>query len=46
METGNAILNKYYILRFLWNEDRLSDDYNVVGSSFQMHGAEQRKHAC
>ena len=40
---GHAIL-KGYVLRCLRNEDGFPDDFNVVGSSFQMLG-EQRKHA-
>ena len=39
---GKAIL-KRYVLRFLRNEARLSQDLTVVGSSFQMMGAATEK---
>ena len=34
---------KRYVLRFLRKEARLSQDFNVVGSSFQMMGAATEK---
>ena len=34
---------KRYVLRFLPKEARLSQDFNVVGSSFQMMGAATEK---
>ena len=43
---GKAIL-KIYLFRFLWKEASLSQDFNVVGSTFQMMGAAtEKKHAC
>ena len=35
IEGGKAILRRY-VLRFLRKEARISQDFNVVGSSFQM----------
>ena len=44
LEKGNSRgFMKIYVLRFLWNEDRLSDDFNVVRSSFQIIGAATEK---
>ena len=34
---------KRYVLRFVRKEARLSQDFNVVGSSFQMMGAATEK---
>ena len=34
---------KRYVLRCLWKEARLSQDFNVVGSSFQMMRAATKK---
>ena len=35
--------NFFIVLRFLRKEARLSQDFNVVGSSFQMMGAATEK---
>ena len=37
------IISYYYVFRFLWNEEKFSGDFNVVGSSFQMLATAMRK---
>ena len=42
LRVDNAIL-KRYVLRLLRNEDSFSDDFNLVGTSFEMIGAVAEK---
>ena len=41
-EVEKAIL-KTYVMSFFWKEARVSQDINVVGSSFEMRGTSNRE---